>query len=136
MWRATRAAASCSLPTAFPEKPRMNVSIVRPATRVEIDRARQSWKGQQRLDLRTEHERAGVQCVIQRLHTEMIAGQEKLTPSAVPHGERKHAGQPIDEAFAPLPPAMHQHFAVAAGHEDMAGGHEFAPQGAKIIDLT
>ena len=52
--------------------------------RVEIDRAGQPRERQQRLDLRTEYERARVPCVIQGLHTEMIAGQEQHLAIAIP----------------------------------------------------
>ena len=66
----------------------------------------------------------------------MIPGKKELALGAVPDREGKHAGKPIDEALAPLPPAVHQHFAVAACDKVMAGGDKFATQGAEIVNLT
>ncbi len=104
--------------------------------RVGVDPPRQAGERQQRLQLRAEHQRPPVPSVVERLHAQVVAGNEELPLRLVPQREREHPGEPGQHAFAPLSPAQQDRLAVAVGREPVPGRLELAPQLAEVVDLA
>jgi hypothetical protein len=55
------------------------------------------------------------QCVVHRLYTKIIAGDEKRMVGAVPYCKGKHAAQLCQKPLAPLLKTVQQHLAVSFG---------------------
>ena len=103
--------------------------------RVQVDLPGKARVAQQRLELRGEGQRAGVRPPVQRLDPVRVPGQHQPAAGGVPHGDREHASQPLDEARAPLLVEVDQHLRVAAGDEPVAAGEQLLAQLAVVVDL-
>ena len=88
------------------------------------------------LDLGSEDEAAVLLRVVERLDAEEIAGAEQLARIAVPDGEREHAAQAVEHAFAPCQIAREQDFGVGVGLELPALRLELGAQIAVVVDLA
>ena len=88
------------------------------------------------LDLGSEDEAAVLLRVIERLDAEEVAGAEQLARVAVPDGEREHAAQAVEHAFAPCQIAREQDFGVGVGLELPALRLELGAQIAVVVDLA
>ena len=88
------------------------------------------------LDLGSEDEAAVLLRVVERLDAEEIAGAEQLARIAVPDGEREHAAQAVEHAFAPCQVAGEQDLGVGVGLELPALRLKLGAQVAVVVDLA
>ena len=88
------------------------------------------------LDLGSEDEAAVLLRVVERLDAEEVAGTEQLARIAVPDGEREHAAQTVEHAFAPRQIAREQDLGVGVGLELPALRLELGSQIAVVVDLA
>src|SRR5215208_7741363 len=105
--------------------------------RFEIDFALYAGVFEDRLDLRTEHQRlSGGDCVIERLLSNSIASDIKLALLVVPNCKRKHSAQVIRARWTILFVSMNDRFGVGIGLERMAAFLEFVSKFVEAIDLS
>ena len=88
------------------------------------------------LDLGGEDEAAVLLRVVERLDAEEVAGTEQLARIAVPDGEREHAAQTVEHAFAPRQIAREQDLGVGVGLELPTLRLELGSQIAVVVDLA
>ena len=90
---------------------------------------------QDAFNLGREDELAVLLRVVKRFDAEEIARAEKLACRAVPDGEREHAAQSIEHAFAPCEIAREQHFRVRFRLELPALRLEFGAKVLVVVDF-
>ena len=90
---------------------------------------------QNTFDLGREDELAVLLRVVKRFDAEEIARAEKLACRAVPDGEREHAAQSVEHAFAPCEIAREQHFRVGFRLELPALRLEFGAKVLVVVDF-
>ena len=88
------------------------------------------------LDLGCEDEAAVLLRVVKRLDAEEVARTEQLARIAVPDGEREHAAQAVEHAFAPCQIAREQDLGVGVGLELPALRLKLGAQVAVVVDLA
>ena len=91
---------------------------------------------QNAFDLGREDELAVLLRVVKRFDAEEIARAEKLACRAVPDGEREHAAQSVEHAFAPCEIAREQHFRVGFRLELPALRLEFGAKVLVVVDFA
>jgi len=82
--------------------------------RRQVDAARHLRVLEDRLDLRTEQDRAGEHGVIQGLDADPVAHQEELPVAGVPDRQREHALEAVHEVGPLFFVEMNQRFRVGA----------------------
>jgi hypothetical protein len=105
--------------------------------RRRIDLERQAAMGQQRLQLRAEHELTVAQVgVVKRLDAEAVAREEQRLLALVPDGEREHAAQALHAGLAPGLPGVDDDLGVAAGAEHVPERRQLGHQLPVVVDLA
>ena len=91
----------------------------------------------QGLDLGSEIKRAVVgERVIERLHTEAIAGDEQFALVLVPDGEGKHAAQMLDATASVFFVEMKNGFGVTVGVVNVAARFKCRTKVGMVVDFT
>jgi hypothetical protein len=91
---------------------------------------------QDRLRLGTEEHAVRQRCVVQRLHTEPVSGQQKFLAPLVPDAEREHAVQPGHAVRTPLQVGVQHHLGVRARPELVPEGRQLAAELGEVVDLA
>src|SRR5215210_2791615 len=105
--------------------------------RFEIDFALYAGVLEDRLDLRTEHQRlSGRDCVIERLLSNAIASDVKFALLVVPNRKRKHSAQVIRARWAILFVSMNDRFGVGVGLEHVTAFLELVSKFVEAVDLS
>ena len=92
--------------------------------------------GKQRARFRREGQLAAMQGVMQRLHAEVVAREQKAPTAVVPQAEGEDAAQAQHDVVAPLFVAVHDHFGIGVRCERMTGFHELGAQLGEVVDLA
>ena len=101
-----------------------------------IDLGFDVWMGQERLDLRTEHQLAIHRRVEQGPDAHPVAGQEELRSLRVPDGNGELAIQMVQAAGAMLLVQVQDDFGVGIGREAVAAASSSAAQLHVVVDLA
>jgi hypothetical protein len=103
---------------------------------VRVDLRGEPRVRQHRLGLGAEQQAVGQLRVEQRLHAQVVAGQQQRLLPVVPHGEGEHALQVLDDPFTPLQVAAQQHLRVGTGAELVALGDQVRAEPCVVVDLA
>ena len=90
---------------------------------------------QDAFDFGREDELAVLLRVVKRFDAEEIARAEELARRSVPDGEREHAAQAVEHAFAPCEIAREQHFRIGFRLELPALRLEFGAKVLVVVDF-
>ncbi len=92
--------------------------------------------GQNRLDLRSEHEDVLSPRPVQWFHAEPIAREQQASSLRIPEREREHSTEPVHAVGAPFLVGVDDCFGVGSRAEGMAARLELAPQAGVVVDLA
>ena len=104
--------------------------------RTRIDLAPKAGVHQQRLEFRSEQQRAvGQHGVEERLHAQPVARHEQRLAIPIVEREREHAAEAIHASLAPGLPRVDDHLGVAARVEHVPEGLQLRNQFLVVVDL-
>src|SRR5919201_2619771 len=92
--------------------------------------------GDERLVLGRKEKIAGCFRVEERLFSEPVAREDERSARRVPHGEREHAVELLDEGFSVALVQMDDDLGVGLRPEAMTGGGELLAELLKVVDLS
>ncbi len=105
--------------------------------RERVDFPLHVWMMQHGFHLGTEHQLSvGQQRVMERLHAEPIAREEKRLARAVPQDKREHATETLNTIRAPRLPTVNDHFGVGARAKGVPQRLQLGNELLIVIDLA
>src|SRR4051794_27577258 len=94
------------------------------------------WEGEERLDLRSEHEAASHRCVVEWLDAQSVSRAEETSPGIVPDRERKHAVEAFEAIFSPFDVRRQQHLGIGSRRKFVARRLEQRSDLQMVVDLA
>ena len=102
----------------------------------EIELPRHARMGQQRSQLRPEHQAVAELGIVERFLAHAIPREEKNLASRVPQREGEHAVEMFDTGFAEVLPGMDDDLGIGLGREAMAAPQQGLAELDVVVDLA
>lgn len=103
---------------------------------LRIDFGGEAGEGKKGFDFRGEDERARGERIVERLDADAVSSEKERASALVPDGEREHATQFFDAAFAEVFIEVDDDFGVGAGFERMAALEEVFAKVPEVVDFA
>src|SRR6266850_200753 len=91
---------------------------------------------QNSLDLGSKDQASSGLRVVQRLNSQAIAGDKKLSAARVPYGKSKHSAQVLDTFLSKIFIKVDDHFRIAGRRKCVAATLQLLPKFVKVVNFA